>query len=404
MSERVQRTSRYLKKQGKLITFREYISNVNKSLSDTNPLEITILNLEGRGLKDIEGIQKFTNLKELNLSKNEIRNLNPLKALVNLEWVNLSHNRIISVKPLSELGNLEYLSLGFNNISDAGSIANLTQLKKLYLSNNQPLNYSFLEKLSDLQELYLPAPEDLDISAIRYLTNLEILGLEKPMYLSTTKKEEYLNSFLDISPVSDLQNLRVLELFYDFPISGLDQTYINNLEKLTVLRESFNDKNFDLAFLKSAENLKELFLAGPVKSYKPISYLKNLNKLNFYGDRDGLIENIDFLYPLTSLKELYISRAKLDDISGLNGLVNLEILDLSRCNLSNIDGLIELKGLRKLKVLNISNNQITDIAPLLETEWLDEGCELNLAGNPLNDKSKNLYIKQLEAKGVDVRF
>jgi len=52
--------------------------------------------------------------------------------------------------------------------------------------------------------------------------------------------------------------------------------------------------------------------------------------------------------------------------------------------------------------LHLNNNQITDIEPLVNNMGLSEGDIVDLQDTPLSTESINVYIPQLEARGVEV--
>jgi len=54
--------------------------------------------------------------------------------------------------------------------------------------------------------------------------------------------------------------------------------------------------------------------------------------------------------------------------------------------------------------LALGHNQISDIVPLVENEGLGTGDRVYLFDNPLSDDSINIYIPQLEARGVTVTY
>jgi Leucine-rich repeat (LRR) protein len=52
----------------------------------------------------------------------------------------------------------------------------------------------------------------------------------------------------------------------------------------------------------------------------------------------------------------------------------------------------------------LHNNQISDISPLVDNEGISEGDTVDLDENPLSSDSINIYIPQLEARGVNVDY
>ena len=57
-----------------------------------------------------------------------------------------------------------------------------------------------------------------------------------------------------------------------------------------------------------------------------------------------------------------------------------------------------------LSGLYLETNQIDDILPLVENPGLGGGDQVNLEDNPLSSESINVYIPELEARGVTVIY
>jgi len=57
-----------------------------------------------------------------------------------------------------------------------------------------------------------------------------------------------------------------------------------------------------------------------------------------------------------------------------------------------------------LFIINVHDNLISDISPLVENEGLIDGDWVYLRSNPLSSDSINIYIPQLEARGVTVYY
>jgi hypothetical protein len=52
----------------------------------------------------------------------------------------------------------------------------------------------------------------------------------------------------------------------------------------------------------------------------------------------------------------------------------------------------------------IMQNPISDISPLVDNPGLGEGDDVILVNNPLSEESINVYIPELEARGVTVEY
>src|SRR5262245_10031433 len=57
----------------------------------------------GKGIKDLSGLEKCPNIKELILNKNEITELKPLAGMAELQSLQLTNNKIKDVTPLANL-------------------------------------------------------------------------------------------------------------------------------------------------------------------------------------------------------------------------------------------------------------------------------------------------------------
>ncbi len=90
-------------------------------------------------------------------------------------------------------------------------------------------------------------------------------------------------------------------------------------------------------------------------------------------------QGLIYTYELEALIRLEAPQRGISDVSGLEYLINLW-------------------------VLNLGGNNISDILPLVENSGVSAGDFVNLSGNPLSATSVDVYIPQLEARGVDVIY
>jgi len=86
-----------------------------------------------------------------------------------------------------------------------------------------------------------------------------------------------------------------------------------------------------------------------------------------------------YISDLEPLATLEAQERGISDITGLEYCVNLEYCDLR-------------------------SNNISDISPLIENSGLAVEDTVYLNGNPLSTTSINVYIPQLETRGIDVRY
>lgn len=138
--------------------------------------------------------------------------------------------------------------------------------------------------------------------------------------------------------------------------------------------------------------------------------LEHLTKLTG-ADLDGNeISDLSPLANLTNLTSLCLEHNRISNLLPLANLTNLLRLELTGNQISDLSPLVNLTSLWDLW---LGDNQISDISPLLQNEGLAtrcyvflcgspfSGCSVN-SGNPLSWDSINIYIPQLEARGVRV--
>ena len=104
-----------------------------------------------RGISDLSGLERATNLRVTSIHGNSIGDLTPLANLTKLRYLNLGGCRITDVSPLANLGSLETLSLRVNNITDVTPLASLINLRELWILSNPILDYTPLLNLPKIE-------------------------------------------------------------------------------------------------------------------------------------------------------------------------------------------------------------------------------------------------------------
>jgi hypothetical protein len=159
----------------------------------------------------------------------------------------------------------------------------------------------------------------------------------------------------------------------------------------------------DLKGIGTCKNLEAFDLADNGSYYtqlRDITPLKDLHHLSKLSLGWNHVLDITPLSELTELTYLDLSNnLELEDIKSLESLTNLSSLYLWG---NEIRDLSSLRELTNLNILDLNQNKITDILPLVENTGLGEGDKLNLRSNPLNDISINVYIPQLQKRGLEV--
>ena len=111
-------------------------SQIGESITSRTILNLTELNVENKGIKDLMGLEHAHNLRKLLLPRNSISDVSPLSELTRLYEINLSDNAISDVSPLVKLTQLRILELANNKISDVRPLAELVNLEELHLYGN----------------------------------------------------------------------------------------------------------------------------------------------------------------------------------------------------------------------------------------------------------------------------
>ena len=152
---------------------------------------VTSLNIEGKNLTDISGIEYFTNLTSLDCSDNWLTAL-PVENLTNLTNLYCYYN-LLTALPVEKLTNLAVLDCSENRLTEL-DMENLTELTVLNCSYNQ-LTELPVGNLTELTELSC-YNNQLTALSVGSLTNLAVLDC------SENRLTE-----LDITSVTSLNNL-----------------------------------------------------------------------------------------------------------------------------------------------------------------------------------------------------
>ena len=163
------------------------LTDANKQVIEA----VTSLNIEGKNLTDISGIEYFTQLTSLYCGNNQLTAL-PVENLTQLTELNCFGNQLTAL-PVENLTQLTTLSCSNNQLT-ALPVENLTQLKILRCGNNQ-LTALPVENLSQLTELSC-FYNQLTALLVGNLTQLKILSCS--------------NNQLTALPVENLTNLTSL--------------------------------------------------------------------------------------------------------------------------------------------------------------------------------------------------
>ena len=115
-----------------------YLDLKGKHLTDIEGLQyfygVTDVNLSSNNIAQITPIFKLRNLKTLNISGTMVRHLDGIQALTKLVKLSASNCEIVDISPLKACSGLEDLVLIGNRIKEVAPLSALTKLKRLSLT------------------------------------------------------------------------------------------------------------------------------------------------------------------------------------------------------------------------------------------------------------------------------
>ena len=264
-----------------------------------------------------------------------------------------------------------------------------------YPCHNQYHNLFEAEKFLTALESEIPKMEKIEMMKINNINDLELYKSQSHLFSSIHIKDKIFN------------------------LSSLKDLTLNNLESLQLRNKQI--ENLDVILNKEFDKLKNLNLTKNKLTYKSLEKLdprnfKNLETLNLYINEIKSIKIFFKLAEFENLKKLHIGENKFDlneinknnkkinlsklELLGITGSLsddtskflpylvckNLEVLYISRNNLSSIKFMKDCQ-LKKLKKFWAINNKLSgNIKNILEYLPSKETLEIiNLEGNKINN-------------------
>ena len=364
----------------------------NGELNLANAGSITTLDLSEGYIQKLDGLQYFTNLKELNIADNEVQDLSPIANLTKLEKLNVSGQFISSLYPISNLKNLTVLDVSENELTTLSSVVNLTALKELNASDNRLTTLNSISGLTGLEKASLsdnPLSEG-NLNTLKNLNRLSVLeankcGLNSIAGLPVENLTElYLsdNNIDSIGTLSGAKKLSVLDISYNLLNSVEELSGISTLTQLDVGRNTLNS----CAGLQGLTNLVSLYLSQTGIVDNDLEALANLNKLEMLDISDNLIFGLGWKDGLSVLKKADVSNTALDSVD-INQLKEMGITVIN-----NSAPII-------LKSISFMNQEVT----LKSGNRYQQTVFCYPTGASLDDlvwKSSNTAIAVVDAEGV----
>lgn len=293
-------------------------------------------------------LSNLKNLRILNLhhpSENIWTDLSGIKGLPAVEDV-----RIYGVDPFYSGEEIPKTPIDLNSLST------LPQLKKLSIdcvTVPDPAPLAALPRLRELDFYECPMPEHVVFTGPASLRRLEGHGSSpQDMTALTGLRSTHFsvdNANPSYEPINQFPNLTELELYVG-SVGNEGTLSSESLKKLTV-----HQYGNDFAFLRGLTNLEELDVSdtavGDLSAFSSLVSLKELNANAFHR-----LDKFDM-----PIDENGVPYPKIQDLSPLSGLTELEKLDL---DYNRISDLSPLKNLAKLRCLYVDCNALSDLSSL----------------------------------------
>ena len=325
--------------------FRNYVSStsIDKNgdgfLGKSEIAKVTSLNVNGRSITSLTGIEYFTELTSLDCSTNSLTSLN-LSNNTKLTKLFCSNNRLTALD-VSKNTALTTLDCSNNQLTTL-DVSKNTALTYLYCSNNQLTS--------------------LDLSKNTKLTTLEV-------YKNKIRSLDASSLIRNLPQVSNGQ----LKFFYN------ENATTGNL-MTTVQVEDAKKKGWTPKESTNGSTWTDYNGAIFISSTTfPDANFRNFLLAQSYG-KDGYLTEEE----IAKIKQLDVSGRSISDLTGIEYFTELTYLNCSNNSLTSLD----LSNNTKLLTLHCFNNQLTALNIKYNIEYMDVYCY----GNKLNDPSNVTYL------------
>ncbi len=274
------------------------------------------LDLSDNQIQSISGFDVLTSLTDLDVTGNDLTTLVPIKNLSNLQTLCAENNmldtgaspnkEIIAAVPSAQVAQQRTATAAAASITDAGLAAAIRE--ELGLADTATITQSHLEKLTELNAF------DRSISSIA--------GLEKAINLKKINLSG--NWITDLTPLKNLTKLTQLNVSRNLIKSG--DTTVSALTKKGVAVDSSNQRA--IVTDSTAVSVPDAQLASAIREELGLTSGQTITR--------AALSKLTTLAPLNT---------PVQNLTGLEYAVNLEVLALPR---GNIQDLTPLKGLTRL--------------------------------------------------------
>jgi len=406
---------------------RQEIDKLTGPIYDTDLRGRVQLLAEYRDITDLSGLEYMVDLETLQLNNNLITDLTPLAGLVKLKKLYLNSNYISDISPLQNMVKLEQLILHTNFITDIEPLVlntginegDVVRLDSNFIDDNSLCNYIPVLQARNVnityygecgaEEVVFPDPqlEEVVRDSFRLQTGrllgdpISVSELQEAALVEDGGQPLFRELYGDHMGIKDLTGLQYCVNLQKVFLAGNEIKTISQLTSLTSLKEAHLGGNqiTSLKPLAALYSLQRLEVPNnKISNLAPIRYLTNITQLalhgnsisdltplqNFYSlllltvgnqhDVDGkpILSNIATVAGFKSLIDLDVSGNKIQDLSPITNLTNLQLLNISNLHDFDTEGskvlllkdLNAVSKLTKLSILDASNGLISDLGPL----------------------------------------
>ncbi|OWZ12517.1 hypothetical protein PHMEG_00014310 [Phytophthora megakarya] len=388
---------------------------VSRSSSDPAISQLSDRRPESNYDDDCNTLAEWSSVGELYITHELLESIEGLDKAVNLRIASFSDNAIKRIDGLQACTRLEELSLDDNEISEIKNLDQLTFLKKLHLGRNRLTVIQHLDSLENLIQLSL---EDNQISSLRglgsalklmelYLGNNQIGSLKEVQHLKSLPKLTILD--LSGNEITKIPDYRLYAVYYLRRVKVLDGVSVSTQDQSNAKQKYSGKLTFEFILEKCGSgNATPRGPSGENQYGRIIDMDVSSCRIREIGSIPGnLFSN--------SIDEINLENNQINDISGLEALPKLRILNLNRNRIERLmpssqstdytmpdtcdGGGKGILACLNLEQLHLAYNLITDMASL-GLQFLDSLQVLHLHGNAI------VYFAGLDSNTelVDIRL
>ncbi|EGP5602605.1 hypothetical protein DUI34_13820, partial [Enterococcus faecium] len=353
------------------------------------------------GVKNLKGLEKAIGLETFdiglygsNSSNNNITNIDVVENFKNLKEMRLGVGvkNISDLTKLVSLSNLERLYISSADVEDISAVSHLTNLEQLYIRNSKVHDISAISSLTKLVDLRLPNNHISDFSPLKDIVgNLTTFDAKNQEIIA--EKQEVTGAKVQLDPIKMIMPdgtevstpTKLSEgVFQDGKIT---LNWSENQER--EISYTLNGVGTYKAITANVKQLVNFTYTGAAKQEvdMPDAALKaavnaELNSEKINGKTDRATTDPVYDLELAQMKKLDKQKANITNLKGLEKATSLTSLTL---HYNKISDLTPLENLTQLNVLNIAvMPTLTDISPIKNLTNL---TQLNLGENSITDIS-----------------